>query len=178
MSSLRRRSLAPLFKGSITVEDRALDNADGPRDAHSATGYLRLPDVQRLVRERVDLERFQRLAPFVLAADAVRDFERTARGERRPLLIEIADPLWAHGQLKARREDAVYRNDDPAARISAEELERLPDNRAGMADRLVRLVEKVTGLDEKDQTSRHSTPFTVRLGEPARNRGPATVGAG
>ena len=146
----QKEQLASHFRGDITIDDLTLDNADGPRDAHSATGYLRLPEVQRLVREQIDLERFQRLAPFVLAADAVRDFERANKDERRPLLIEIADPLWAHGQLTAKRDEAVYRNDGPAERINAEELEKLPDNRAGMADRLVRLVEKVTGLDEKD----------------------------
>jgi subtilisin family serine protease len=145
----QREKLTSHFRGSITIDDRTLDNADGPRDAHSATGYLRLPDVQRLVRERIDLERFQPLAPFVLAADAVRDFERAKKDERRPLLIEIADPLWAHGQLKAKRDDAIYRNDGPAEHISAKALDELPDNRAGMADRLVGLVEKVTGLDEK-----------------------------
>jgi hypothetical protein len=147
----QKEKLASHFRGSITIDDRTLKNADGPRDPHSATGYLRLPDLQRLVREQIDLERFQRLAPFVLAADAVRDFERAAKGDRRPLLIEIADPLWAHGQLKAKRDEAVYRNDEPSARINAEELENLPDNRAGMADRLVQLVEKVTGLNEKDR---------------------------
>ena len=146
----QKEKLASHFRGDIAIDDRALDNADGPRDAHSATGYLRLPDVQRQVREQIDLERFQRLAPFVLAADAARDFERAKRGERRPLLIEIADPLWAHGQLTARRDEAVYRNDGPAERINAKELEDLPDNRAEMADRLVKLVEKVTKLDEKD----------------------------
>jgi subtilisin family serine protease len=146
----QKERLASHFRGRITIEDLTLPNADGPRDAHSATGYLRLPDVQRRVREQLDLERFQRLAPFVLAADAVRDFERAGRDERRPLLIEIADPLWAHGQLQARRDEAVYRNDEPAQRITAAELSELPDNRAGMADRLVRLVEKVTGLKEKN----------------------------
>jgi len=164
----QKEKLAPHFRGSVTIDDHTLPNADGPRDTHSATGYLRLPDVQRLVRARIDLERFQRLAPFVLAADAVRDFERAAKGERRPLLIEIADPLWAHGQLTAKRDAAVYRNDGPAERITAKELERLPDNRAGMADRLVRLVEKVTGLRENDSTlgiQRLSRYVSVNLSE-------------
>ncbi len=169
----QKEKLSSHFRGSITIDDRTLDNADGPRDTHSATGYLRLPDVQRLVREQIDLERFQRLAPFVLAADATRDFERAARGERRPLLIEIADPLWAHGQLNARRDEAVYRNDEPNQRITAEELEKLPDNRAGMADRLVRLVEKVTGLEEKDPTlgiQRLSRYVSVNLSETEAQR--------
>jgi hypothetical protein len=143
----QKEKLASHFRGSITVDDLTLDNADGPRDAHSATGYLRLPDVQRLVREQIDLERFQRLARFVLAADAARDFERAARNARRPLLIEIADPLWAHAQLKDRMDEAEDRDDEP---IDAKELEKLPDNRGDMADRLVRLVEKVTGLDEEN----------------------------
>jgi len=164
----QKEKLASHFRGAIDIDDHTLPNADGPRDAHSATGYLRLPDVQRLVRKEIDLERFQRLAPFVLAADAARDFERAAKGERRPLLIEIADPLWAHGQLTAKRDDAVYRNDGPAERISAAELERLPDNRAGMADRLVRLVEKVTGLREQDSDlgiQRLSRYVSVNLSE-------------
>ena len=142
----QKEKLATHFRGGIAIADLMLPNADGPRDAHSATGYLRLPDLQRQVREHLDLERFQRLAPFVLAADAVRDFERSGRDQRRPLLIEIADPLWAHGQLQARRDEAVYRNDEPAQRITAAELEKLPDNRAEMAKLLVALIEEVTGL--------------------------------
>jgi subtilisin family serine protease len=164
---VQKEKLASHFRGTIPIADLALSNADGPRDAHSATGYLRLPDVQRLVRKGIDLERFQRLAPFVLAADAVRDFERAGRDQRRPLLIEVADPLWAHGQLQAKRDEAVYRNDAPG-RVSQKDLDTLPDNRADMATHLVRLVEKVTGLDAKDPAlgiQRLSRYVSVNLSE-------------
>jgi subtilisin family serine protease/pimeloyl-ACP methyl ester carboxylesterase len=142
--------LAPRYRGAVTIDDRILANADGPRDAHSATGYLRLPDVQRLVRDQVDLERFQRLAPFVLAADAVRDFEQAEKGERRPLLIEIADPLWAQNQLKARQDEDAGHDDGKGKRSATTKHEEMPDNRLEMAERLVKLLEKVTGLDQKN----------------------------
>jgi subtilisin family serine protease len=163
----QKELLAKHFRGSIRIDDLAVRNADGPHDAHSATGYLRLPDVQQQVRNRIDLERFQRLAPFVLAADAARDFERAARDERRPLLIEIADPLWAHGQLQAKQEDAASRNETPAV-VDEDDLQRLPDNRAAMAHHLVDLVTKVTGLHAEDSRlgiQRLSRYVSVNLNE-------------
>jgi hypothetical protein len=122
--------LEPHYAGAIKPGDTRLDNAE--RDPHSATGYLNIPRVQRAVRDHVDLARFQRLAPFVLAADVTNDFERSAQGERRPLLIELTDPTWAASKIGAQ----------PAkSRAKA-----LPEDRAGMADQVVRLIESVTGM--------------------------------
>jgi subtilisin family serine protease len=132
----QQERLSKHYRGDVSPVDHELANADGPKDAHSATGYLHLPAVQRVVRERVDLERFQRVAPFTLAADATTDFERAPKGVRRPLLIELTDPVWAQNKLNATESRAARRP--------------LPDNRRDMAARVVELVEQVTGLKERN----------------------------
>ncbi len=127
----QREKLAPHYTGTATLVDNVLANGDGPRDAHSATGYLCLAFVQQQVRAAVDLQRFQRTAQFTLAADVTTDFERASRGERRPLLIELTDPVWAMNTLAA---------------MDGPQNAAMPGSRAEMADRVVQLVERVTGL--------------------------------
>ncbi len=151
--------LAQHYRGDATPNDVVLENPDGLKDAHSATGYLRLPTVQLAVRENVDLQRFQRLAPFVMAADVASDFEKTHREDRRPLLIELTDPAWARAKI------AAMSNVDPA--------KHLPDNRADMATQVARLIAKVTDLDPDDprlELQRLSRYVSVKLTEDEAQR--------
>lgn len=154
----QRERLAPHYSGDGALVDNQVPNADGPRNAHSATGYLALPFVQQQVRAAVDLQRFQRTAKFTIAADVTTDFERASRRERRPLLIELTDPMWAMNQLAA--------SDLPAAGP-------MPESRAEMADRVVELVENVSGLSENDAdlgVQRLERYVSVRLTEAEAQR--------
>ncbi|HUU33377.1 MAG TPA: S8 family peptidase [Vicinamibacterales bacterium] len=158
----QRERLAPHYTGAAVPVDNELPNRDGPRDAHSATGYLRLPFVQQQVRGAVDLQRFQRTAQFTIAADVTTDFERAAKGERRPLLIELTDPVWAMNKLAAM--------DAPAEGP-------MPESRAEMADRVVELVEGITGLEEAHHelgVQRLERYVSVRLTESEAQRLSAT----
>ncbi len=154
----QRQPLAPLYTGAAALVDNVLNNNDGPRDAHSATGYLCLPFVQQQVRAAVDLQRFQRTAQFTVAADVTTDFERAPKGGRRPLLIELTDPVWAMNKLAAMEE--------PVKAL-------MPDTRAAMADRVVELIERVTGLQEVDAelgVQRLERYVSVRLTESEAQR--------
>ncbi|MBL8858906.1 MAG: S8 family serine peptidase [Planctomycetes bacterium] len=126
----RKEDLAPHYTGNAAPADSKVKNAERSRDPHSATGYLKLGPVQNFVREHIDLARFQRLAPFVLAADVTADYERSGHGERRPLLIELTDPTWAARKVTALPTKA--------------RTQTLPEDRAGMAAHVVELIEKVT----------------------------------
>jgi hypothetical protein len=146
----QREALSKHYRGDVVPVDHELVNPDGPKDAHSATGYLRLPTVQSNVRGSVDLERFQRLAPFKIAADVTTDFERAPRGARRPLLIELTDPVWAQNELSAERAGRptkMGRTDGEGATRSGTWV---PDSREEMASCLVKLVESVTKLKASD----------------------------
>ena len=154
----QREKLSPHYTGAAVPVDHELPNTDGPSNAHSATGYLRLPTVQQQVRAAVDLQRFQRTAQFIIASDVTTDFERAPRGDRRPLLIELTDPVWAMNKLATM--------DEPAAGP-------MPDSRAEMAERVVDLVERVTGLKESNialGVQRLERYVSVRLTEPEAQR--------
>lgn len=81
----------------VGVEDFLRWNADSPRDPHSGTGYLRLPEVRAAVRETIDRELFQRIAPFTIARDLVRCMENADHEDRHPVLIELREQ-WEQGQ--------------------------------------------------------------------------------
>jgi subtilisin family serine protease len=142
----QRERLSKHYRGDVVPVDHELRNPDSPKDAHSATGYLRLPTVQLNVRSSVDLERFQRLAPFMIASDVATDFERAARGVRRPLLIELTDPVWAQNKLSAEGTVAATSRE----RSTGKDGKWLPDTRAAMADCVVDLVQSVTKLAASD----------------------------
>ena len=76
-------------RAGVAVEDLLRWNGDSPRDPHSATGYLHLMEVRNAVRETIDLELFQRIAPFTIARDLVNVMEGGASDERHPVLIEL-----------------------------------------------------------------------------------------
>ena len=80
----------------VSVEDFVRWNADSPRDPHSGSGYLRLPEVRGPVREAIDGNLFQRIAPFTIARDLVSQMEGSRQEERHPVLIELCDQ-WASG---------------------------------------------------------------------------------
>jgi subtilisin family serine protease len=128
----QRERLSKHYTGHVVPVDHELENPEGRRDAHSATGYLQLATVRTAAREAVDLPRFQRTAQFKLAADATTDFERAPRGERRPLLIELTDPVWALNQRPLL--------DD------TQRKKPLPDSRTAMATRVVEMITRVSGL--------------------------------
>lgn len=89
----------------VAVEDRVQWNADSPRDPHSGSGYLRLSEVRGPVRETIDRDLFQRIAPFTIARDLVAQMEGSAREERHAVLIELRDQ-W-DGPGKSRPADEV-----------------------------------------------------------------------
>lgn len=78
-------------RDGVAVQDLVRWNADSPRDPHSGTGYLRLSEVRNAVRGAIDLELFQRIAPFTIARDLVNVMEGSAEDERHPVLIELRD---------------------------------------------------------------------------------------
>lgn len=80
----------------VRVHDVLRWNTDSPRDPHSGSGYLRLPDVRTEVRAAIDRELFQRIAPFTIARDLVCRMESGDHEERHPVLIELRDQ-WDPG---------------------------------------------------------------------------------
>ncbi|HEY6645459.1 S8 family peptidase [Povalibacter sp.] len=96
--------------GGVSVEDFEQWNADSPRDPHSGSGYLRLPEVRGPVRSTIDRELFQRIAPFTIARDLVSQMEAGAAEERHAVLIELRDqfePGSASRPADDVREDVV-----------------------------------------------------------------------
>lgn len=87
----------------VAVEDFVQWNADSPRDPHSGSGYLRLSEVRGPVREAIDRELFQRIAPFTIARDLVSKMESSDQEERHPVLIELRDQ-WDEGQSRSADE--------------------------------------------------------------------------
>jgi subtilisin family serine protease len=83
------------YSGGSVLEDVEATNLDGPSHPHSGTGYLRIDDVRRAVREAVRLDLFQPVAPFVIARNLVRRLENAPREMRHPVLIELVDPSSA-----------------------------------------------------------------------------------
>ena len=73
-----------------SIFDSRVTNLDSPRHPHSGTGYLGLSPVQKAVRDVVDTSLFQRVAPFVIARDLVRDLEDSAPEARQKTLIELS----------------------------------------------------------------------------------------
>ncbi|MFL6550533.1 MAG: S8 family peptidase [Povalibacter sp.] len=84
----------------VSVEDFVRWNNDSPRDPHCATGYLRLPEVRSAVRETIDRDLFQRIAPFTIARDLVAQMEGTPQEERHAVLIELRDE-WEPGESRS-----------------------------------------------------------------------------
>lgn len=76
---------------NVGVEDFLRINPDSPRDPHSGSGYLRLADVRAAVRDAIDRNLFQRIAPFVITRDLVSQMERAPEEERHSVLIELRD---------------------------------------------------------------------------------------
>lgn len=83
----------------VAVEDFVQWNVDSPRDPHSGTGYLRLSEVRGPVRDAIDRDLFQRIAPFAIARDLVSKMENGGKEERHPVLIELSDQ-WAGGRSR------------------------------------------------------------------------------
>ena len=115
----------------VGVEDKLQWNADGIRNPHSGTGYLRTPPVQRSVRDTVQRELFQPVSDFIIARDVVRGFENAGHRMRQPVLIELAEPAAASGRtlLDTRAEVierilAVARETEARERIARGEAVR------------------------------------------------------
>jgi pimeloyl-ACP methyl ester carboxylesterase len=75
----------------VAIKDIVDWNEDSPEDPHSGTGYLSMPDVRHAVQATVQRELFQRVAPFILARDLVRNLENAHHDHRQPVLIELRD---------------------------------------------------------------------------------------
>ncbi len=88
----------------VGVEDFVQWNADSPKDPHSGSGYLRLSEVRGPVRDAIDRDLFQRIAPFTIARDLVSQMEGGAQEERHAVLIELRDQWDAPGQSRAADE--------------------------------------------------------------------------
>ncbi|MHB1224620.1 MAG: S8 family serine peptidase [Gemmatimonadaceae bacterium] len=85
-------SLSGEYGAAGMVNDRRIHNLDAPRHPHSGSGYLGHPDVYAAIRAAVETQLFQRVASFTLARDVVRELEDRHRGDRQPVLIELAEP--------------------------------------------------------------------------------------
>ncbi|MGQ0538361.1 MAG: S8 family serine peptidase [Gemmatimonadaceae bacterium] len=126
------------------IQDMRFPNPARPRDPHSATGYLSGIDVRSAVREHVDLQRFQPVAPFTLARDAVTDFERYRPTDRRSLLIELSDPAWA--RTEHARKVAAAPNVAARRRLAGA---KVPDSSPEMAREVEALIREVVGKSVK-----------------------------
>jgi subtilisin family serine protease len=78
------------YAGAIT--DFLVTNPDSPQHPHSGTGYLATAPVRQAVLEVVGNSFGQEIARFVIASNVSNDFEDAAPGERREVLIQLADP--------------------------------------------------------------------------------------
>lgn len=81
----------------VGVEDFLRWNVDSPRDPHSGSGYLKLPEVRTAVRDSIDRELFQRIAPFTIARDLVKKLENADQEDRHAVLIELREQ-WSPGE--------------------------------------------------------------------------------
>jgi hypothetical protein len=133
------------YGGHAMPQDNSVHNVDRSRDPHSATGYLQLAPIRQAVRDKLDIQRFQPVAPFIMAADAVRDLERAPFRERRPLLIEITDPVWAQ---QRHAEDLAEAS---PARRAALEKKRIVANREDMVEALEHLIRRVVDRKVTDR---------------------------
>jgi subtilisin family serine protease len=77
------------YKPTTDIKDFSVANLDAPKNPHSGTGYLGLSVVQEAVRKVIDTSLFQRVAPFVIAKDLVRDIENDGQ-RRHETLIQLA----------------------------------------------------------------------------------------
>ena len=86
------KTLADEYRpNGVRVEDVLRWNLDSPKDPHSGSGYLRLEDVRQPVRDAVQRDLFQRVAPFALARDVVKMMENGRHEDRHPVLIELQE---------------------------------------------------------------------------------------
>lgn len=110
----------------VRAEDSLKPNPDSPKDPHSGSGYLRLEVVREAVRRAVSRDLFQRVAPFRVARDVVKQLERGLVEERHPVLIELLEDTPA-GQpvrsLKQVGESVCTWIKKEAKNASADELE-------------------------------------------------------
>lgn len=90
-------------RSGVSVQDLLRFNLDSPRDPHSGSGYLRLPEVRNAVRGSIDVELFQRVAPFTIARDLINVLANAAEDERHPVLIELRDE-WPDGHSRSTNE--------------------------------------------------------------------------
>lgn len=151
-----RRGLSEALGRSVRVEDVIVTNPDTRYDPHSATGYLSLQPIRHEVRDALDRQRFQPVAPFSLAPDALRDFEQRPAGERRPLLIELTDPAWARARLDA----LTLESDDSTAATFANVV--VPRTTAEMASALKRVVREIVDAVGSNVTEQELAWQTMR----------------
>ncbi len=64
-------------------------NPDSPKNPHSATGYLRTPEVRQAVRAHVPADFSTPMSEFVIARDLSRNLEDSAEEQRHNVLIEL-----------------------------------------------------------------------------------------
>ena len=164
--------------GKSAIVDVEIVNPDRAEDAHSATGYLGHSRTQQAVREHLQLERFQRVSPFTIAADVLTDYEQQLGEPRRPLLIELTEPAYAlrkgaeHGALDAARADE-YASLSLAsmADVVVKALEDLAGNGVSRDDlriqRLNRYVSVHLTRSEAERLAHSAQPRVKGLGVPA-----------
>ena len=85
------KSLSGEYAPKAAITDQRVRNPDSPKNPHSGSGYLSLAVVRSAVRECTDTALFQRVAPFIIAKDLVRDIENGG-DVRHKALIELSSP--------------------------------------------------------------------------------------
>jgi len=83
-------------RNGVRAEDFLRINPDSPKDPHSGSGYLRLEATRQPVRSAVTRDLFQRIAPFVVARDVVKQLEGGLAEQRHPVLIELLEEPADH----------------------------------------------------------------------------------
>lgn len=146
-------------RDGVKVEDVRVKNPDGPKHAHSGTGYLSTDVVRRAVRETVDLGLFQPVSRFVIARDVSKAIERAPSASRHEVLIELSEVGDGPSDLDALRQTIVEQIrsvslETPeretelhieelkrfvAARLTREEIETLASRHSGTGKALRRI---------------------------------------
>jgi len=117
-------TLADEYAPREKITDEVVTNLDSPKHPHSGTGYLGHPAVRELVRRALDTNLFQRVAPFVIARDLVRDLENAPELHRHKTLIELSAPsLTDVRSVEDRRLEVMTLLSEAARKAGADEAD-------------------------------------------------------
>ncbi|HWJ06180.1 MAG TPA: S8 family peptidase [Steroidobacteraceae bacterium] len=92
---------------STVIVDTSVENLEGLRDPHSATGYLATSEVRMAVRDAAETALFQPVGSFVIARDVSRALEAAPAEQRHSILLELDEVSPEEPSLEAIRKNVV-----------------------------------------------------------------------